>query len=150
MVTIRESIPADAPYIVEFQLTMALETENLILDKTTVSSGVEAVFKNKSKGIYYVAEIDGKVVGSSLTTFEWSDWRNGHVLWFQSVFIMKNQRGKGIFKKMYNHIKEKVIHPDTDLRGIRLYVDKTNISAQKVYAKLGMHNHHYEMYEWMK
>ena len=30
-----------------------------------------------------------------------------------------------------------------------LYVDKTNTSAQKVYEKLGMENHHYEMYEWM-
>lgn len=150
MVIIRESIIADAPHILEFQIKMALETENLVLDKIVVNSGVKAVFKDKSKGIYYVAEIDGKVVGSALTTFEWSDWRNGRVLWFQSVFIMKNHRGKGIFRKMYGYIKELVNHPDSDLKGIRLYVDKTNKSAQAVYNKLGMKNHHYELYEWMK
>jgi len=128
MVIIRESIIADAPHILEFQIKMALETENLVLDKIVVN----------------------KVVGSALTTFEWSDWRNGRVLWFQSVFIMKNHRGKGIFRKMYGYIKELVNHPDSDLKGIRLYVDKTNKSAQAVYNKLGMKNHHYELYEWMK
>ncbi len=150
MVIIRESIIADAPHIVEFQIKMALETESLLLDKTIVSSGVEAIFKDKSKGVYYVAEIDGKVIGSTLTTFEWSDWRNGRVLWFQSVFIMKNRRGNGVFRKMYEHIKRIVDHPDSDLKGIRLYVDKTNKPAQAVYNKLGMKNHHYELYEWMK
>lgn len=50
---------------------------------------------------------------------------------------------------MYEHIKEKVIDENTDFRGIRLYVDKTNDIAQKVYKRLGMENHHYEMFEWM-
>ncbi len=50
---------------------------------------------------------------------------------------------------MYTYIKEKVTNQSNDFRGIRLYVDKTNEAAQKVYDKLGMENHHYEMYEWM-
>ena len=34
--------------------------------------------------------------------------------------------------------------------GLRLYVDKTNTSAQEVYTRLGMSKEHYELYEWLK
>ena len=51
------------------------------------------------------------------------DWRNGRVLWIQSVFVEAQHRGKGIYRKLYEHIKELVQHDDTDFRGIRLYVD---------------------------
>ena len=149
MTIIRKANPSDAPYVVDYQIQMALETENLELTKSVVELGVGAVFNDKSKGAYYVAEIDGKVVGSLLTTYEWSDWRNGQVLWIQSVYILKEFRGQGVFKKLYAYVKEKVIDKGNDFRGIRLYVDKTNDDAQKVYEKLGMENHHYEMYEWM-
>ena len=149
MTIIRKANPSDAHHIVDYQLKMALETENLELTKSVVELGVEAVFNDNSKGAYCVAEIDGSVVGSLLTTYEWSDWRNGQVLWIQSVYILKEFRGQGIFRKLYAHVKEKVVNQGTDFRGIRLYVDKTNDDAQKVYEKLGMENHHYEMYEWM-
>ena len=149
MTRIRKANPSDASHIVDYQLKMALETENLELTKSVVELGVEAVFNDNSKGAYYVAEIDGSVVGSLLITYEWSDWRNGQVLWIQSVYILKEFRGQGIFRKLYAHVKEKVVDHGTDFRGIRLYVDKTNDDAQKVYEKLGMENQHYEMYEWM-
>lgn len=149
MANIREAIRSDAAHIVDFQLKMALETENLILTKPVVELGVEAVFKDESKGTYYVSEIDGNIVGSLLTTYEWSDWRNGQVLWIQSVYVLEEFRSQGVFKEMYAYIKNKVTHQSNGFRGIRLYVDKTNNAAQKVYDKLGMENHHYEMYEWM-
>jgi GNAT superfamily N-acetyltransferase len=149
MAKIKEAVRLDAPYIVDFQLKMAYETENLVLTKSVVELGVEAVFDDISKGTYYVAEVDGNVVGSLLTTYEWSDWRNGQVLWIQSVYILKDFRSQGVFKELYSYIKDKVNDPSNNFRGIRLYVDKTNGAAQKVYDKLGMENHHYEMYEWM-
>ena len=149
MIKIRKANIHDSPSIVAFQLKMALETEDLLLNKPTVEEGVKAVFADENKGSYYVAEIEENVVASLMTTYEWSDWRNGRVLWIQSVFVDKMHRGKGIYRKLYEHIREIVKNDDTDFRGIRLYVDKTNLSAQKVYAKMGMENHHYEMYEWM-
>jgi len=36
------------------------------------------------------------------------------------------------------------------IRGLRLYVDKRNIKAQKVYDAIGMTGEHYTTYEWMK
>jgi len=149
MVQIRTAKRFDSQQIKDFQIKMALETENLVLDESIVEKGVLAVFEDESKGTYYVAEIDGIVVGSLLTTYEWSDWRNGRVLWIQSVFVMPEHRGKGIYSMLYDHIKNLVKSKKLDFRGIRLYVDKTNQNAQKVYEKLGMENHHYEMFEWM-
>lgn len=146
---IRQANITDSASIVEFQLAMAWETEKLELHEPTVIKGVAAVFNDTSKGIYYVAETDGKVVGSLLTTFEWSDWRNGTVLWIQSVYVRPEYRKRSIFSRLYKHIRE-LVATNNDLRGIRLYADKTNIPAHGVYEHLGMTAEHYQMFEWMK
>jgi L-amino acid N-acyltransferase YncA len=146
---IREATEKDIPSIIDFQLKMALETENITLNIATLSQGVHKLFKDSTKGRYYVAEENAEVIGCLMTTYEWSDWRCGTVIWIQSVYIAATHRGKGVYKKMYKHIQQMVIS-DTDLRGIRLYVDKTNKPAQQVYEKLGMNGEHYQVYEWMK
>lgn len=146
---IRQAIESDSATIVEFQIAMAWETEQVKLHEPTVTKGVAAVFADSSKGIYYVAEIDGKVAGSLLTTFEWSDWRNGTVLWIQSVYVKPEYRKRSIFSHLYKHVQE-LVASNPDLRGIRLYADKTNISAHGVYEHLGMTAEHYQMFEWMK
>ena len=146
---IRQANEKDSSSIVEFQLAMALETEQLELHEPTVIKGVSAIFDDQSKGIYYVADVNGQVVGSLLTTFEWSDWRNGTVLWIQSVYVRPESRKKSVFSRLYKHIQE-LVATNPDLRGIRLYADKTNTSAHGVYEHLGMTSEHYQMYEWMK
>jgi GNAT superfamily N-acetyltransferase len=146
---VRPATYQDLPKIIDFQLAMALETENVVLDKALLTKGLENLFNDANKGKYYVAEENNEVIGCLMTTYEWSDWRNGNVLWIQSVFIDKSQRGKGVYKKMYEHIKQFVLGAH-DYRGIRLYVDKTNFNAQKVYNQLGMNGEHYQVFEWMK
>ncbi|MFL6195392.1 MAG: GNAT family N-acetyltransferase [Thermoanaerobaculia bacterium] len=146
---IREALPADAPAIVEFQLLMARETEDLALDRETVTRGVAAVFADPGKGIYWVAERDGRITGSLLTTFEWSDWRNGTVLWVQSVYVPPEERGRGVYRALYERVKARV-RESADLKGIRLYVDRRNTAAQRVYERLGMTREHYDMFEWLK
>ncbi|MFA5327075.1 MAG: GNAT family N-acetyltransferase [Prolixibacteraceae bacterium] len=146
---IRQAIESDSASIVEFQLAMAWETEAYKLDEPTVIKGVAAIFVDPSKGTYYVAELDGKVVGSLLTTFEWSDWRNGTVLWIQSVYVRPEYRKRSIFSHLYKHIQN-MVAGNSNLRGIRLYADKTNTPAHGVYEHLGMTAEHYQMYEWMK
>ena len=146
---IRKAKSSDIYQIVDFQLKMALESEQIELNKTTVEKGVTAVVFDSGKGQYYVAEVSGNVVGSLLTTYEWSDWRNGTILWIQSVYILPEFRRKGVYRNLYSHIKE-VVEQDTKLKGIRLYADKSNITAHKTYEKLGMSPDHYITFEWMK
>ena len=148
MISIRPAVLDDVKYIIDFQQKMAMETENVQLDPKVVAEGLRRMFEDPAKGKYYVAEEEGQVVGCLMTTFEWSEWRCGTILWIQSVYIMPASRSKGVFKKMYEYIKS-LVAPDSELRGIRLYVDKTNTAAQRVYEKLGMNGEHYQVYEWM-
>lgn len=146
---VRKAKKEDCNTIVEFQLAMAKETEGIILDRPTVEEGVKAVFSDSAKGNYYVAEDDGKIAGSLLTTFEWSDWRNGTILWIQSVYVHPDFRRQGVYRSLYAHLKEQVRN-DKELNGIRLYADKSNITAHKTYKKMGMNHDHYITFEWLK
>lgn len=146
---VRDAVGEDAPSIVDFQIAMAWETEMLKLDRATVSKGVDAVFKDQTKGRYFVVEKVGAVVGSLLITYEWSDWRNNHIWWIQSVFVVDEMRGQGVFRLMYEHVKE-YVEKDEGIAGLRLYVDLSNQRAQQVYRRMGMNGDHYAVYEWMK
>ena len=149
MIIVRKARKSDSASIIEFQRLMAWETEKLQLDTSVLKDGVQAVFADENKGQYFVAEENGEVVGSMLTTYEWSDWRNGVILWLQSVYVLKKARGKGIFSAMYKHIMDHVAERP-GFKGIRLYVEKSNSHARKVYQSMGMIDHHYDMFEWMK
>jgi ribosomal protein S18 acetylase RimI-like enzyme len=145
-ITIRIATPNDAARIAEFNALMAKETENIDLDLDRLRVGVESVLRDRSKGIYYVAESDGQVVGQTLVTYEWSDWRNGTFWWIQSVYVQKEYRGKGVFKSLFEHLRT-LAQQDKTVCGLRLYVEKHNNRAQQTYERLGMKKTYYEMYE---
>lgn len=146
---IRLAQSADAPALIEFNQAMALETEGKNLDSEILRRGVGAVFTDEKKGFYVVAhEDDGKIIGGLMVTFEWSDWRNGWFWWIQSVYILPEFRGQGIYRQLYEFVKAKASEAK-NVCGFRLYVEKENVRAQKVYEKLGMESSHYLMYEEM-
>lgn len=149
--TVKIAKDEDFEFIVSSQMKMALETEGLNLDLVTVQKGVRAVLDDSSKGCYYIAfsDLNNVKAGMLLTVPEWSDWRNGTVLWIHSVYVIQDYRKKGVYSSLYNFLKDKVENSNT-LRGLRLYVDKRNLVAQKTYKHLGMDNQHYELYEWLK
>ncbi len=149
MFEIRKGKLSDSENIVELQLQMAQETEGLQLDRNVVSKGVRGVFEEPARGTYWVAEENGEILAVLLAISEWSDWRNATVLWIHSLYVIPEARGQGVFKKLYLNL-EKQVEQSPELAGIRLYVDKQNKPAQKVYEKLGMNKHHYELYEWLK
>ena len=146
---IEKATPSDLQTLVTFQAEMALETEELKLSRDKLTAGITALFDDPSKGSYFVARENQTTMGCLMITYEWSDWRNGTVLWIQSVYVAPEFRGKGIYRKLYEYIQE-MVRNRGDLAGIRLYVDQSNHSAQKVYERLGMNGDHYQLYEWMK
>ena len=149
MVEVRPGQRADAIDIVNFQIWMAEETEDFELDRSTVEKGVAAVFDDPTKGAYWIAEADGKVAGCLLTVPEWSDWRNGTVLWIHSVYVIPEARRKGVFRALYEALRANV-EASQDLRGLRLYVEHENERAQRTYEAMGMDGSHYKMFEWMR
>lgn len=148
-ISCRKATIADAGIITRFQLEMALETEMVQLDEKVTGAGVMAVFGDSSKGTYYIAETDHSIAGCMLTTPEWSDWRNRTILWIQSVYVRPEYRKMGVFTALYENLKL-VLENNPEIGGIRLYVDKTNHTAQKVYTHLGMNGEHYQVFEWMR
>ncbi|MDD2491471.1 MAG: GNAT family N-acetyltransferase [Bacteroidales bacterium] len=140
---------ADLSQMVDFQLEMALETEGLKLDSLVLERGITSALKDSSKANYFVAQINDKPVGMLMLTTEWSDWRNGWVWWIQSVYVIPEMRKEGVFGALYSYVKQLVISRK-DVMGIRLYVDKRNSKAQRVYEAVGMTGEHYSTYEWMK
>ncbi len=84
-----------------------------------------------------------------MVTPEWSDWYDGTIWWIQSVYVLPERRGRGLFKGLYGFVKALATLEPSE-RGLRLYVEKRNLEARKVYAAMGMNDEHYALYEWMK
>ena len=146
-IKIRKARLDDLETIVKFNYNLAKQTEDKELNLEILTKGVEAILKDSTKGQYYVYEIDNKVAGQIMYTYEWSDWRNGTFLWVQSVYVDEQHRRKGIFKALYNHVKQ-ICDNDEGTAGIRLYVEKENYNAKATYESLGMCECDYHMYEY--
>ncbi len=136
-ITVRQARPGDAPFIAAGNCAMAMETEHRALQPALVTAGVEAVLADPDKGRYWVAELDGRVAGQLLITYEWSDWRNGRLWWIQSVFVDEGCRRSGVFRSLYRHV-EALAREDPACCGLRLYVEQSNHRAQQTYRALGM------------
>ena len=142
---IRPGQPADAATIADFNVRLAQESEGLALDPATVRAGVEALLHDPSKGVYVVAESACRLVGQLMLTVEWSDWRNGPIYWLQSVYVVAEARGGGVFRALWERALE--IARENGARAVRLYVDDHNASAQEVYRRIGMRDSGYRVFE---
>jgi ribosomal protein S18 acetylase RimI-like enzyme len=142
---VRPASAEDVSVIADFNIAMARETESLELDPAVVRPGVAAVLQESSRGWYFVAVLDRRVVGCLLITREWSDWRNGDLWWIQSVYVTPHARGRGVFRALYQRVHHEA--QAADARGLRLYVERDNTTAQATYKKLGMRLTHYDLME---
>lgn len=143
---IRRAKASDISALVQFSQAMALETEEKKLDAETLFSGVSAVLGDEGKGFYLVAELDGEIAAGLMVTYEWSDWRNAWFWWIQSVYVRPQHRGKAVYGQLYSSVKKLAVET-RGVCGFRLYVEKENERAKRVYEKQGMQISNYVMYE---
>ena len=143
---IRDATLADLEFIAAANLALAQETEGQVLDPVLLAPGVRAVLEEPGRGHYYLAEVDGRPVGQLMTTYEWSDWRNGVFLWIQSVYVLPEYRGSGAFRALFGNLLA-LARADSRICGIRLYVDRNNAQALQVYERFGMHRSNYDVME---
>ncbi len=146
--SIRDATPGDAATIADFNNRMCEETENRSLDPDMIGPGVRRLLADGANGRYWVAEVDGLVVGQIMVTYEWSDWRDGRIWWIQSVYVRGDYRRQGVFRALYRHV-ETLATDDPCAGGLRLYVDKDNHRAQRTYGALGMIETPYRIMEAM-
>ena len=145
-ISIRAARPTDLEFLVDGNARMAAETEDRELDRELLAEGVAAVFADHRRGHYYVADDGEDPVGQLLVTREWSDWRCGWFWWIQSVYVVPEARGRGIYSQLYAHLTE-LARRDPEVCGLRLYVDQGNSHASMVYQRLGMKDSGYRVYE---
>ena len=136
----------DAETLIDFILAMARETEGQALSGQVVSSGVTNLINSPRQGFYAVAEKDTGICGSLMITMEWSDWRNKIFWWIQSVYVRPEFRRQGVYKTLYEYIKAKAI-AESNVCGLRLYVEQNNSIAKQTYKVLGMQKAPYNIYE---
>ena len=138
-----------AQQIAQFNINMAAETEDIKLIPEVILAGARRLINDPSLGFYLVALADQEIVASLMVTTEWSDWRNGQFWWIQSVYVTPQWRRKGLYRKLYEHVKQ-LAADNENVCGFRLYVEEENTIAQKTYDNVGMHQTSYKMYEELK
>jgi ribosomal protein S18 acetylase RimI-like enzyme len=144
-INIREANKGDLAILVQNNQALAEETEALLLDKDVLREGIEQAFKRKECH-YFVAVIAEKVVGQTMITYEWSDWRNGIIWWIQSVYVLPAYRKQGIFRVLFKHI-ENLAKVNPKVKALRLYVMHNNNAGQDTYQSLGMNDSGYIVFE---
>ena len=142
---LREARLDDVEVLAEFNIELARETEGVQLDPKVIRAGVKAVLEDPAKGMYFVVERGGTVVGALMVTYEWSDWRNARFLWIQSVYVAPEFRHQGVFKTLYNHVQQ--LGSRDGYCGVRLYAHLHNDRAINSYRNLGMRHYDYLVFE---
>jgi GNAT superfamily N-acetyltransferase len=149
MISVRRAKVEDCECLVEFNCALARETEGRELNRTIVTRGVRRAFEQGDEAVYFVACRDTEIVGSLMLTREWSDWRDGWLVWIQSVYVVPQQRGRGVFRTLLQHASE-LAHRDPDVVGLRLYVENENQRAQSVYLRSGFSDPGYKVLEKLR
>jgi len=145
-VSIRPATPDDADHVIAFNTALAAETEGKTLDASTLAVGVRKALADPSRSLYFMAEVDDAVVGQTMVTFEWSDWRNAFFWWIQSVYVDSRFRRRGVFRALHDHVRREA-RSRPDVCGLRLYVHHDNHRAVKTYERLGMPQSEYLLCE---
>jgi len=145
-IRVRPAAAGDGPWLAACNAAMARETEDRELDAGLLRAGVEAALADPEKGRYLVAERGGEAVGCLFLTREWSDWRNGWFWWIQSVYVLPAWRRRGVYRALYAAVLAEA-RARAGVCGLRLYVERENRAARRVYTALGMAETSYRLYE---
>lgn len=144
--SIRRAAQPDIGTLVDFNCAIARETENRELAREVVNAGVTRGLAQGDDVVYYLAEDHTGPIGSLLLTREWSDWRDGWLMWVQSVYVVPQRRGQGVFRTLISHVIA-LLQEQPDVVGVRLYVEADNTRAQAVYQRTGFVDAHYKVLE---
>ena len=150
-IRLRAATASDIELLVEFNQAHAAEVEDKGLDADVLHKGITHLMEEPRDGFYLIAEAPGATdqtyepAGTLMVTTEWSDWRNAHFWWIQSVYVHPQHRRKGLYSALHKEVPRKAAAANAC--GLRRYVEKDNTGAQATYRKHGMEEPYYLMFE---
>ena len=107
-IELRAADATDIELLVEFNQAHAAEVEDKGLDAQVLRKGIAHLMDEPRDGFYLIAEVVSNsdkeqiAAGTLMVTTEWSDWRNAHFWWIQSVYVHPQYRRKGIYSALHN------------------------------------------------
>jgi RimJ/RimL family protein N-acetyltransferase len=150
MIDVRDATPDDLDAIFRFNQELASETESRHLPDDVLRGGILSALTSENKLRYWMAvpsDDPARPIGQAAVSYEWSDWRNGWIWWLQSVFVDADWRGQGAFRSLLDTVRL-AASKDSQVIGLRLYVEHENARARAVYVKLGFVPAGYDVMEF--
>ena len=150
-IELRAAERRDIDLLVEFNRAHAQEVEDKGLDTDVLHKGITHLMDEPRDGFYLIAEVSSETpdvnvpAGTLMVTTEWSDWRNAHFWWIQSVYVHPQYRRKGLYSALHKEVARRA--REANACGLRLYVEKENTGAQATYRAHGMDETYYLMFE---
>lgn len=117
-----------------YELVKELAIFEKALDQ--MSNTIEQMSIDYEKGLYdfFVAEVDGTIVGISLYYYRYSTWK-GKRLYLEDIIITESMRGNGIGKILFDDTVK--VARATECTGMMWQVLDWNTSAVGFYRKYG-------------
>jgi len=125
--------------MIEMIAEMAYETEEKKLNKDNVEKAIKNLLKYPEFGHYFfiIDNLLDKFCGMNLVTFEHNINEDTKILWIQSVFVHKDYRMRGLFRRLLYKNEDFVLENKDFKKTVKLYMDKNNEKAEKVYFRVG-------------
>lgn len=135
MLSIRNTIPADVPIILDFIRGLAEYEREPNAVVATEQDLLRDGFGPKPNYRCLIAEWDSKPAGFAFFFFNYSTWLGRPGLYLEDLFVWPEMRGKGIGKALLQKLAQ--IAVEENCYGMRWQVLEWNEPALKFYDTLG-------------
>jgi len=144
---VREAVIKDLNILTEFSLLISEETEGKKLNPSIVKIGIEKVLLDSTVGQIFVAYNKDKVIGCFMINGrEWSEWRNGFILWLTGTYTTVDYRRKGVRKALFDHACQWA-KSESQVVGLRGYRHRSNNTIHSAAITGGMKETEYRINE---
>lgn len=124
------------------------EHEALSFDEASARQALQQIIANPFFGRVFLLEAGGEKIGYTVLTFGFSLEFHGRDAFVDELYVVANQRGRGIGKQVLEFLAE--VCRIEGIAALHLEVERANTIAQEVYRKQGFKDHdRYLLTKWL-